>query len=541
MISPKDQEQSKLPPIPGIIFEQDVSVQMHDGIHLMLNVFRPEYAERSPVVLSMAPYGKDQLPERYEYFSQRGTDVGNISTSEYAAFEAPDPAFWVPKGYVVIHGNVRGMWNSEGTGQWLSPQDAQDYYEIIEWAAQQQWSDGNVGLCGVSYLAMSQWAVAALNPPHLKAIIPWEGASDMYREFMFQGGIRDTKFFPGFYEGRVRAHQNPHYAPGPDLVAMTKQHPLNDDLWATMRPNLSAITVPALICVSWSDQGMHTRGSMEGFKQIASKQKWLYTHGRKKWEVFYSEEAKAVQGQFFDYFLKGIENGMLETPHVRLEVRQTYDQYAVRYEQTWPVAHVHYEMWYLDAQQQALVKQPGEQEGAVTYSSEKVETSKARRASFELRFSHDTELTGNMKLKLWVSPVDADDMDMFVGIRKFNATGHEVHFSGYQGEHNDIVAKGWLRVSERELDEEKSTPIQPWMTHRHLQKVQPGETVPVEIELLPSSTFFEAGSTLQLIVQGQELLNYHGFGHDDLVNRGNHRICTGGRYDSHLLLSVVEG
>jgi len=90
------------------------------------------------------------------------------------------------------------------------------------------------------------------------------------------------------------------------------------------------------------------------------------------------------------------------------------------------------------------------------------------------------------------------------------------------------------------LDEEKSTPIQPWMTHRHLQKVQPGEIVPVEIELLPSSTFFEAGSSLQLIVQGQELLSYRGFGHDDLVNHGSHRIYTGGQYDSHLLLSVVN-
>ena len=248
-----------------------------------------------------------------------------------------------------------------------------------------------------------------------------------------------------------------------------------------------------------------------------------------------------MQKRFFDYFLKEIKNGMGEVPRVRLEVRKTYDQYTVRSEQTWPVAHVHYDPWYLDAQQQALVKQPEEQEGTVTYSSEKMETSEAGNASFELRFSHDTELTGNMKLKLWVSPVDGDDMDVFVGIRKFDAAGHEVHFSGYQGEHDDIVAKGWLRVSEREQDEEKSTPIQPWMTHRHLQKVQPGAIVPVEIEILPSSTFFEAGSTLRLIVQGQELLNYRGFGHDDLVNHGRHRIYTGGRYDSHLLLCVVEG
>ncbi len=536
MSSHEGPQSPQLQPIPGIVFEQNVSVQMCDGMYLMLNVFRPERAGRFPVILSMSPYGKDNLPAQYGWGN---VDTGMVSTSDYAAFEAPDPAFWVPNGYVVIHGNVRGMWNSEGTSQWLSLQDAQDYYELIEWAAQQAWSDGQVGLCGVSYLAMSQWRVAALNPPHLKAIIPWEGASDMYREFVLQGGIRETKFFPGFYQGRVRANQNPHYPLGEDVVAMSRQHPLDDDYWATMRPDLAAITVPALIYTSWSDHGMHTRGSLEGFKQISSTHKWLYTHGRKKWEVFYSQEAKNLQKQFFDYFLKGIENGMLEVPRVRLEVRKTYDQYSVRQEQVWPVARTRYIKWYLDAQQHILVEQPGAQEGNVTYAAEKVETSQAGRATFELRFSQDTELTGNMKLKLWMSSADADDMDVFVGIRKLDTAGHEVGFSGYQGEHNDLVTKGWLRVSHRELDKEKSTQIQPWMTHRRIQKVPPGEIVPVEIELLPSSTFFEAGSTLRLIIQGQELLNYRGFGHDELVNRGMHRISTGGPYDSYLLVSSV--
>jgi predicted acyl esterase len=530
------QQKAPLRPIAGIVFEQNVSVQMHDGLHLMLNVFRPEQEGRFPVILSMSPYGKDNLPAQYGWNIM---DAGTISTSDYAAFEAPDPGFWVPNGYIVIHGNVCGMWNSEGSGQWLSLQDAQDYYELIEWAAQQSWSNGQVGLCGVSYLAMSQWRVAALNPPHLKAIIPWEGASDMYREFVLQGGIRETRFFPGFFEGRVKASQNQHYPFGGDVVEMSHQHPLDDDYWATMRPDLAAITIPALICTSWSDHGMHTRGSLEGFKQITSTDKWLYTHGRKKWEVFYSSEAKEVQKQFFDYFLKDIENGMMEVPRIRLEVRKTYDQYTVRHEQNWPVARTQYDKWYLDAQQHTLVEQPVEQEGSITYSSELVETSRAGRASFDLRFSQDTELTGNMKLKLWVSAVESDDLDLFVGICKLDANGDEIGFSGYQGARNDLVTKGWLRVSHRELDEEKSTPIQPWLQHRRIQKVQPGEIVPVEIELWPSSTFFEAGSTLKLIVQGQELLNYRGFGHDELVNRGVHRISTGGPYDSYLLVSSV--
>lgn len=536
MSSNEDQQKPQLQPIAGIVFEQNVPVQMHDGMYLMLNVFRPEHAGRFPVILSMSPYGKDHLPAQYGWQSM---DVGTISTSDYAAFEAPDPAFWVPNGDIVIHGDVRGMHQSEGSGRWLSPQDAQDYYELIEWAAQQSWSDGQVGLCGVSYLAMSQWRVAALNPPHLKAIIPWEGASDMYREFVLHGGIRETRFFPNFYERLVKASQNPYYPFGDDVVEMSRQHPLDDDYWATMRPDLAAITVPALICTSWSDHGMHTRGSLEGFKQIASPDKWLYTHGRKKWEVFYSQEAKAAQKQFFDYFLKGIEKGMMEVPRVRLEVRKTYDQYAVRYEQTWPVAQVHDDRWYLDGLQHAFARQPGEQEASIAYSSEKVASSKAGNATFDLLFSQDTELTGNMKLKLWVSPMDADDMDLFVGIRKLNAAGQEIGFSGYQGEHHDLVTKGWLRLSHRELDEEKSTSIQPWLKHHRIQKVHPGEVIPVEIELLPSSTFFEAGSTLRLIVQGQELLDYAGFGHDELVNRGLHRIFTGGQYDSHLIVLAV--
>ena len=198
----------------GVVMDRDVAVPMSDGVQLMVNVFRPESDGRRPVILSVSPYGKDDLPQRWRS-GRPGMDFGIVQVSEYAAFEAPDPGFWVPAGYVVVHGNVRGTWNSEGTSQWLSPQDARDYAELIEWAATQPFSDGNVGLCGVSYLAMSQWAVAALNPPHLKAIIPWEGASDQYREFVYQGGLRETKFFPSFYEYRLRASQNPRLSGEP--------------------------------------------------------------------------------------------------------------------------------------------------------------------------------------------------------------------------------------------------------------------------------------------------------------------------------------
>jgi putative CocE/NonD family hydrolase len=69
-----------------------------------------------------------------------------------------------------------------------------NYYDLIEWAGMQSWSSGLVGLDGVSYLAISQYKVAALKPPSLAAICPWEGLSDLYRDFAYPGGVREDGF-----------------------------------------------------------------------------------------------------------------------------------------------------------------------------------------------------------------------------------------------------------------------------------------------------------------------------------------------------------
>src|SRR5437870_1828138 len=227
-------------PIPGVRFDRDVAVPMPDGVRLMANIFRPEQDGRYPVVMSVSPYGKDALPEDYGLFRALGINVGTFRISDYAAFEAPDPGFWVPHDYIVMHANARGMWNSEGNATWLSPRDAQDYYHLIVWAAARPWSTGKMGLSGVSYLAMSQWAVAALNPPHLAAIMPWEGVTDQYREFAFHAGMRETGFVPMFYSRRVRSHRNRRFPLGEDLLVEIRQHPLDDAYWASKRPELAS-------------------------------------------------------------------------------------------------------------------------------------------------------------------------------------------------------------------------------------------------------------------------------------------------------------
>lgn len=143
-----------------------------------------------------------------------------------------------------------------------------------------------------------------------------------------------------------------------------------------------------------------------------------------------------------------------------------------------------------------------------------------------------------MRLKLWVSTSESDDLDLFVVLRKLASNGSEVFFSGFNGYERDGVAKGWLHASHPELDPRRSKPLRPWHAHARIQKVRSGEVVPLEIEIWPSATFFEAGSTLQLTIQGQGAAKYPAFGHRKLVNRGWHTVFTGGPHDSCLVVPL---
>jgi uncharacterized protein len=181
-----------------VIFERDLAVPMRDGVSLSANLFRPADGKPAPVVMSVTPYGKDKMRDRLITFFMRLTGVrfGKIKVSRFTGFEAPDPVYWVRNGYAVMQTDVRGMHKSQGHAGVLTDRDAEDYYDVIEWAASQPWCDGGVGLSGVSYLAMSQWRVAALRPPHQKAIIPWAAVSYLYRDLAFHGGIPETGFVP---------------------------------------------------------------------------------------------------------------------------------------------------------------------------------------------------------------------------------------------------------------------------------------------------------------------------------------------------------
>ena len=517
-----------------IIVEKDVAIKMRDETVLRANVFRPDIAERAPVVMTFTMYDKDAHPAELladfaELRESLGLGLGSFTVSECTPFEAPDPAYWVPHGYVVIHVDIRGTGRSEGTADPFGEDTVADYGELIDWAGTQDWSNGRVALHGVSFLAISQWYAAAAKPKHLSAIVPWEGVSDPFRDNFFHGGIPETSFVTWWLmgmEGLPGSDEAPNFNPD------HRTPPLSD--MPLLLPELSDIEVPALICGSWSDQGLHTRGSIHAYMEISSPHKWLYTHGRGKWSVYHSLEAMDYQRKFLDYFLKGLENGMLEEPRVRVEVRKTLDSWSVRGEDGWPIPRTEYSALYLNAGSEGLSAMAESDVTTASYNSTSAES-----LFFDFQFSEPTEITGHIKLKLWVSTDQGEDMDIFVGVRKLDRDGCEVHFEARENDVRGLVSLGWQRVSHRELDPARSTPWRPYLSLENEQRLEPGAIVPVEIEILPSSTWFDEGDTLRLEIKGQDLYPNRMLQHKDLCNAGNHTVYMGGDYDSHLLLPVV--
>ena len=523
-----------------MIMEKDVTVEMKDGENLYVNIFRPNKEGQFPVVMSADTYGKDNKPKITNMGANWPT-LGAIPTSSFTPEESPDPGFWVPQDYIVIKVTLRGSSKSNGVLSPWSKREAEDYYEVIEWAAQQEWSNGNIGTNGVSYLAVTQWWVASLNPPHLKAMIPWEGLNDMYREVAFHGGIPDTGFYRFWVQGIfARWTDNPNIE---DLIQAQKDHSLFDDFWKQRQAPLHQIKTPILACASWSTQGLHNHGSFEGFKQASSEDKWLYIHGRKEWESYYARENLERQKAFFDYYLKEEDNDWKDTPTVTYEVRDQFYRGEFKTATSFPLPNTEFTPLYLNANELTLNQNTVSEENTTSYDSEN-EQDEVR---LSYTFDKDTELVGNMNLKLWVSTDDTDDMDLFAGIKKLDRRGNEVHFPDFNHIEDGQVATGWLRASHRELDQEKSTIAQPWHTHEQELKLTQGEIVSVEIELLPSGTLFKQGETLEVVVKGSEVVKGNStpgmstrYEHNETVNKGHHHIHTGGQYDSQLIIPVTK-
>ena len=526
-----------------LIFERDVAIAMRDGLELRGNVYRPSTSGTYPVLLTVGPYGKDIHfrdfnPKAYAEIAEQGP---------YMNWETPNPDWWVAQGYVVIRVDQRGIGASPGRLDPFSPQEAKDFYDAIEWAAEQPWSNGKIGLHGISYYAVSQWHVAALQPPHLAAILPWEGLVDLYRDVARHGGIFNNGFVVTWYTHVVRVQhgydgslsEQERTANRADLIADFKGHSLDDDYYHSHLPDLSQITVPIFSVGNWGNVGLHLRGDIEGYLGAASAHKWLRVGVGNHYAPFYSEEGRTLQKRFFDYWLKGGENDWLDQPPVQLAIRKGREV-VWRDEQEWPLARTHWSHFYLDAASTSIAAEQPEAEAHVTYRAPEGDITFTTAP-----FAQDTEVTGPLALKLWVSST-TDDMDLFVTIRNRDANGNEVSGIGANGEPVPVTA-GWLRASQRKLDPSRSTDARPFHTHDQVQKLTSGHIVPVEIEIWPTSMVFAVGHRLALTIGAHESGGWAGFNHDDPDDRnpavlaGTNTIYTGDNSPSSLLLPIIPG
>lgn len=512
----------------GMRIDWDVRITTSDGITLAADVFRPDDDRPHPVLLAASPYGKG-LPFAEGYAAaftallDEHPEVAKQSSNAYQVWEYPDPERWVPHGYACVRIDTRGAGGSEGTIDFFSPRETQDLYECVEWAGTQPWSNGNVGMLGISYLASTQWRVAQLAPPHLKAICPWEGASDLFREYTHHGGI-PTMFMPAWMphqvttvqHGRAEAPLNPHTgrrvsglpvrsagelaATAIPIADVLRANPCVNDYYRERTAALEEITVPVLSCANWGGVGLHSRGNFEGFTRVRSAQKWLEVHGLEHWTEFYTDYGVELQRQFFDHFLKGEDNGWEHCPPVQLQVR-TPDGFVRRDEGEWPLARTRWTRCYLDLDTGGLAENPPDARQRAEF------TARSEGVLFTLPAAeHDVEFTGPAAMKLFVSS-STEDADLFVTVHLYDPSGTEVLFTA-ASEPNAPVTQGWLRMSHRERDPELSLPYRPWHRHTAISPLVPGERYEADIEIWPMSIVVPAGYRLAVSVRGQDYTHH---------------------------------
>ncbi|MDH5675077.1 MAG: CocE/NonD family hydrolase [Myxococcales bacterium] len=518
--------------MPGELQEQiDIEVPMRDGLSLRANAFRPSDDGRYPVIMTLGPYPKDI---HFADWDRAGFYAGLEEQGPYMHWETVNPQWWVPLGYAVIRIDARGTGKSPGRPSMLSMREANDFYDAIEWAAAQPYCNGKVAVMGISYYAMNAWRVGSLNPPHLAAIVPWEGALDLYRDANRHGGIASNTFTQSWSRNVEQHTQGPQATPSAD-----PERELLDERQRRNHPDLAQMRVPLFSAANWGGAGLHLRGNLEGFAAAGSTHKQLRIHVGNHCAPFYSLEGRLEQLRFLEHFLKGVDTGITREPPIKLAVRRGGERFTWRYEYEWPLARTQWTPYFLDAAHGSLGTEACQEASHASYDAGGAEG--ADRLRFGTPpFEHETEFTGPVELKLWLS-CEAGDADLMVRLIHLDAQGEEISYPAAVPP--DVgAAYGWLRVSHRKLDPERSVTGRPYLAHDEIQKTRGDEIVAVRVEIWPTCIVAEKGQRLVLEVAAQDDPRLRPFTHTDARDRiqtGKVTVYSGGDHDSQLLLPQI--
>jgi hypothetical protein len=546
--------------------ERDVLIPMRDGVRLAADIFRPDAEGKFPALLAISPYGKGiqslempALPPWAPWWN--------------GAIEAGDPGFIVEHGYVHVIADVRGTCHSEGDYRgWMSRQEVEDGYDLIEWIAGQPWCDGNVGMAGISYFGTIQLAVAALNPPHLKAIMPFNAPADFYRECAYHGGIMET-FFDALYSRFIgggiseileglspeeqRAVSDRVKQANPDLRVYTLLYNIAEnprispcffDVLAqpedcdyyrerSAYPRYDRIKVPAYFGSGWWAYGhQHLAGAFRNYLGVDVPRKLLINRAvteDRPLPLWYNE----LLIRWYDHWLKGIDTGIMDEPPIRIFVMGANEW---RNEHEWPLERTEWTRFYL-RRWGGIAAEPEDFPGKpdVFVQQPLDETDQVNRLCYtSAPMSRDFEVTGPVALQLHAA-IDQDDTNWIVALKDMFPDGSELELN-----------RGFLKASHRALDAEQSQPWKPFHPHDRAEPVKAGEIYRYDIELNAMSNVFRAGHRIRLEITSMDHpralkarieiggpihLPYHVCSSRTTVHWISHDL----EHPSHLLLPVI--
>lgn len=540
------------------VIDECVRIPMRDGVEISLRIYRPNAAGKFPCLFASSPY--------QHHFN-------DVPAFPIFLWRETGPIEWyVGKGYAYAHADVRGTGQSEGEYGFLDIHEQLDNCELIGWLADQEWCNGRIGGIGQSYYAFSQWLTATHNPRGLECIVPFDGLIDQYRCSNYHGGIL-CNYRPWWWIMMLSNNQNrlagkrnrPRIKT--DLVGDIVEHTLYDDWWKerSAYERISETRVPVLSIGHWGKMGLHLRGNILGFEELQSPKKLVVTGARSDIEAHHLfdqiEFHEREMLPFYDHFLKGVDNGVMDEKPVKLYVRGAE---VWREEPAWPLERASYVPWYLSPERSGSVtslndgaltpEPPAEGDGRVSYSypdwqwrmgvvafDPQGRPDPVRRVlTFTSRaLEADVEVTGPIVLKLFASS-DQIDTNFFIKLSDQHAQDQDARANGDQPGFTP-VSKGWLKASHREKDAKRTTALRPFYTHNNPQPLEPGKVYEFDIEVMPISYVFKKGNRIRLeIVNGDSSVTDGVYNHPYHPSlHGTDTIFMNPSYPSHILLPVV--
>lgn len=517
----------------------DCEILVRDGVTLLADLYQPDAEGRFPAIISFSPYPRQiQDVEAPVFFVEAGRSD-----------------FFVPRGYVQIIVNARGTSGSGGTWTMFDQQERDDLYDVIEWVAAQPWCDGNVGMLGVSYFAMTQLAAAAVKPPHLKAIAPFLATDDLYEIAYHHGlyssgfisswlaavgglstradsfwrsrgidAVRDMLDVPAIHSrmhmdsegqfGVIKQLLRTHYPEHPfgDLWRQVAvEHPTRDTFWdeRNVRPLLGDVDIPVYLAADWSNVAVHLPSTISAWKAMQRRPdvrlSLLQPGGFDwPWESMHYEVLA-----WFDQWLKGRETGIIDGPPIRYQLTGID---GWRTAESWPPP---------EAELTELVLNPDGSLGGdadpdafreyLYLPKDSGLPSNANPQTLPQALSWDTpaldtalELAGDLELAL-DARITATDTGWIAVLYDVDPDGTA-----------QWITAGWLRATLANLDEANSVPGAPAYDDRQPVAIPTGTRRTYRIPMTPTAIHLPAGHRLRLVLASS----------DDVKNYPTVQDCT---------------